>query len=308
MLSLFRADARALVPAGDLPERGWAHLSAPSDAEIELLRARGVPETLVTHALDIDEVSRIDREDDVTLVVVRVPRRRDADPDLPYRSESLGILLSGGLVVTCSRSAETDLFDGVAALQGIDPARPLALVLRLVMYAAERFLTHVRSIDAIVNGLEGKLRASLSNAEVLDLLKYQKGLVHFTTALGSNRIMLERLAKDSHVTIGDDDRELLEDALVEVHQAIDMAGMSADILSQTMDAFASIISNNLNVVMKVLTSATLVLTAPMLIATLYGMNVGLPGQSHPLAFAGILLASSFVALAVSLWFWRRHWL
>lgn len=307
MLKRFDNAARVLIGAAELPERGWAHLSRPTASELEQLRARGVPDALVAHALDIDEVARVDRRDGVTLIVVRVPRRSDDDPELPYRSEALGVLLAGELVVTCTRT-DTDLVDGVAAAEDLDPRRPLRLLLRLVMHAAERFLAHVRAIDAIVDALETKLGTSLGNQEVLDLLKYEKGLVHFATALGSNRIMLERLAKDPHVAVNAEDRDLLDDTRVEVDQAIEMAGVSAEVLSQTMDAFASIISNNLNVVMKVLTAATLVLTGPMLIATLYGMNVRLPAASSPGAFTGIMLVSILVAGGVSIWFWRRHWL
>jgi magnesium transporter len=307
MLFVFDRASRDLVPARDLPEAGWMHVVDPTPDETQLLRAHHIPDAFIAHALDIDEVARVDRQDYATLIIVRVPRKRLEDTDLPYRSVGLGVVLLDRLVVTISRT-ETEIAGGICTLDSLASDDSLKFLLQLVMYVAERFLAHVRAIDAIVSDLEAKLKASLANQEVMELLKYQKGLVHFTTALESNRIMLERLGKGSHLQMDAVHSELLEDVLVEVQQAIEMAKVSADILSQMMDAFASIISNNLNVVMKVLTSVTIVLTGPMLVASLYGMNVALPGQTHSLAFELILVASLVIAVAVTVFFWRRRWL
>lgn len=305
MLRVFDPTSRRLTPASALPEVGWAHLSDPSAQEIALLGER-VPASFIAHALDVDEVARTDRQGDATLIIVRAPLRT-GDPELPYRSEAIGIVMVGGLLVTMCRS-NTDILDGACELRALDPSRPERFFLLLTSYVGERFLGHVRDIDRVVNELESRLRASLANQEVLELLKYQKGLVHFTTALFSNQLMLERLAKDRHLPIEAEDADLFEDAVVEIRQAIEMARVSADILSNMMDAFASIISNNLNVVMKVLTAATLVLTGPMLIVSFYGMNVQLPGQSSPFAFAGLFAVAIILSVVVTFIFWRRRWL
>jgi magnesium transporter len=142
----------------------------------------------------------------------------------------------------------------------------------------------------------------------MELLKYQKSLTYFTTALKSNELVLDRLQKGQLLQRYPEDDELLDDVLIEVRQAIEMTSISEDILSQMMDAFASIISNNLNVVMKFLASVTIVLSVPTLIASLYGMNVRLPLEDHPLAFLLILGFSLAVALFVVIVFWRRDWL
>jgi magnesium transporter len=140
------------------------------------------------------------------------------------------------------------------------------------------------------------------------LLRYQKALVHFTTALASDAIMLERLARDAHDNLFNLDRDLMDDVTVEFRQAIEMTKIQEEILSQMMDAFASIISNNLNVVVKVLTALTIVLTIPTMVASFYGMNVNLPGQHHPAAFLGTVLISLLGAAILALWFWRKRWL
>ena len=141
-------------------------------------------------------------------------------------------------------------------------------------------------------------------AEVLELLRYQKGLVHFTTALDSNQIMLERLRKD----LAPNEVEVLEDALVEIRQAIETTRVAGNILSQMMDAFASIISNNLNVVMKALTALTIVLALPTVLASLYGMNVALPFAQHPLTFWAICMGSVGTAVGAAAALRWRSWL
>jgi len=148
----------------------------------------------------------------------------------------------------------------------------------------------------------------LRNREVLELLKYQKSLTYFTTALKANQLMMDRLQKGQMFKMFPDDEDLLEDALTEIGQAIEMTNISSGILSQMMDAFASIISNNLNAVMKFLASVTIILALPTLVASIYGMNVTLPLSGHPSAFWGVLGFAVVVSLLVVVIFWRRDWL
>ena len=147
----------------------------------------------------------------------------------------------------------------------------------------------------------------MKNKELLELLKYQKSLVHFTTALRSNELMMERLQKSRLFDMHPDDQDLLEDVLTENQQAIEMVTISNDILSQMMDAFASIISNNLNVVMKFLTAVTIILMLPTLVASFYGMNVGLPLQNSPFAFLLTLIVSLALSFVVVLIFLKKNW-
>jgi magnesium transporter len=166
----------------------------------------------------------------------------------------------------------------------------------------------VREIDSAAERLEDRLGRSLRNEEVLGLLGYQKSLTHFATAMRANEIVVDRLRKLPAFEWSAAEHELLEDVLVEVRQAIEMVEIADNILAQMMDAFASIVSNNLNSVMKMLTVVTILLAVPTLIASLYGMNVGLPGAHSRYAFAGITALCVLLGAGLVVLFKRRNWL
>jgi magnesium transporter len=280
----------------------------PDPEEVALLqRELGIPEEFLRHALDLDEVARIDKSDGASLVMLRVPWNQRVGTDLPFRVAPIGVVLLKGMLVTIAR-IETEIVRDLLARSDLDPKRPHRFLLQLVLCTAERFLTSLGAIDRDVGKLEDELQTSLRNEEVMRLLKYQKSLVHMTAALASNRIMLERMQKDPRFEISAADHDLLEDALVEIHQAIEMASISESVLSQMMDAFASIISNNLNIVMKVLTSLTIILIFPTMISSVYGMNVRLPLQDHPAAFMLIMVLSVLLSVMVTVIFLRKRWL
>ena len=307
MLLVFDSSQGTPLPVqGPLPARGWVHAESPSQAELDILQRSGIPGSLFPHALDKDELARVDYTDGVMLVVIRVPCRGGEDDAIPYRTTSLALLIIGELVVTIS-CRPSDVVAGVLQLR--DPAIATAerLLPRLLLETARHFLRFVGEVEARVERLEEQLQVSQRNREVIGLLRYQKALVHFTTGLASNAIMLDQLSRDPHHTLAGLDRELMEDVTVEFHQAMEVNRIQEEILSQMMDAFASIISNNLNVVVKVLTGLTIVMSIPTMFASFYGMNVTLPGQQHPAAFAGVLVLSTIGAAAMALWFARKHW-
>jgi magnesium transporter len=308
MLEVYDSSAKKLVACEHFPEAGWVHAFEPTPSDLKAIVDAGVPEEFLEHVMDVDEAARIEHDrSGATLFILRVPWRRKKKKLLPYRSESFGVVLLPNRIVTVARH-ETRVVDMVVQKNGLDDRAPIRLALMLAAATAECFLEDLRKVSEAVDEVEERLGKSMSNAEVLQLLQYQKALVHFTQAIGANHIVLERLAKDAHLKISTDDQELIEDVMVELHQANELASISSGILSSMMDAFASIISNNLNVVMKVLTSLTIILTGPILIASLYGMNVGLPGASHPHAFIGIVVGSILLGLGVATAFRRLGWL
>jgi len=180
-------------------------------------------------------------------------------------------------------------------------------VLQILLNTAQRYLHHLNAIDKGIDQLEDRLQRTPRNREVLELLKYQKSLVYFTTALRSNELMMERLQRSQLFKMYPDDEDLLDDVLIEIRQAIEMTSISSDILTQAVDAFGSIISNNLNVVVKLLTAMTIILTVPMLVASIYGMNVDLPFQDMQHAFWIVMgIGLGVVGIAVYI-FWKRDW-
>jgi magnesium transporter len=181
-------------------------------------------------------------------------------------------------------------------------------VLYVLLETANRYLTYLREINRAVDLVEDKLQKSTRNRELLELLKHQKSLVYFTTALRSNEVMLERLQRMRMFNQYEEDEDLLEDVITENQQALQTTNIQTEILSSTMDAFASIISNNLNAVMKVLATLTIMVSLPTLVASFYGMNVNLPGEGHPYAFLAIFGLSLVLTSTAAFIFYKRDWL
>jgi len=309
MLTIFKSTDHGLETVPDALPGSWVHVVTPTPDEIARLESLGIPPDFLTHAPDLDERARTERDEKVLLIVLRFPHAQGPAADLPFITVPLSILLTETLIITIAPMT-TGLLQTFTAghVRGLSTAKKTSFVLRLLRHIANQYLSHLREINIQVDALEDRLQASLRNREVLELLKHQKSLVYFTTALRSNELVLERLQKGQLLEHYPEDDELLEDVLIEVRQAIEMTAISENILSQMMDAFASIISNNLNLVLKFLASVTIIMSVPTLIASLYGMNVNLPGKDHPLAFGVILSLSALVSIVVLIVFWRKDWL
>jgi len=178
----------------------------------------------------------------------------------------------------------------------------------MLRITANRYLNDLRSIDNTVDALEDRLQHALRNRELMELLQYQKSLVYFTTALKSDELILRQLQKYQLFQQYPEDLDLLEDVLTEVQQAIEMTNISSNILTQMVAAFASIISNNLNVVMRFLASVTIILSLPTMIASFFGMNVLVPLAQRTWAFPFILGTAILVCASVAVLFWKKNWL
>lgn len=309
MLTIYRSTERGLETVDEIADGCWLHVVTPGPEEIARLEGLGLPPDFLTHALDLDERPRTERDDGGLLIVLHFPYAQGPSADIPFITVPLSIIIIEKLIVTIAPLATGVLQEFAAGhVRGLSTAKKTRFVLRLLWHIADQYLVRLREINTAVDALEDKLQRSLRNREVMELLKYQKSLVYFTTALKSNELVLERLQKGQLLQRYPEDDELLDDVLIEVRQAIEMTSISEDILSQMMDAFASIISNNLNAVMKFLASVTIVLSVPTLLASLYGMNVRLPLEEHPLAFLLIVTASLAASSIVVFVFWRKDWL
>jgi magnesium transporter len=228
--------------------------------------------------------------------------------DVPYTTMPLGVILDSQWILTLSRRASEVMREFAAGrVRGLSTAKRNRFILQLLHQTASKYLSYLREINRAVDLLEDQLQLSTRNKELLGLLKYQKSLVYFTEALRSNELMMERLQRGQFFATYPDDEDLLEDALTENQQAIAMTNIATDILSSTMDAFASIISNNVNFVMKFLAAATIILMMPNILSGFWGMNVGVPMTDWPWAFPVIVAISLVLALLVARIFIRRDW-
>lgn len=309
MITILKSDPNGLTRIA-APEPGcWINVVAPSADEIAELRVMGIPADYLAYPLDPDERARSEREDGDLLIILRIPHYQGESSDIPYATVPLGIILTPDYLVTVVR-VENELVEELASgrVRGLETAKRVRFVLRVLLQTSSRFLSHLRQMTRVIDALEDELQESTRNREVLELLKYQKSLTFFTTALRSNELMMERLQRSQWFATYPDDEDLLEDVITENRQAIEMTNITSNILSSMMDAFASIISNNLNRVMKVLASITIVLSLPTMVASFYGMNVILPLEGHPWAFLAILGISLVISSVGAFLFWRRDWL
>jgi magnesium transporter len=301
--------ASGLATQAEITSGCWLNVIDPSQDEITRLQELGVPQDFLTYSLDIDERARTEKENGETLILVRIPHFQGEISDVPYTTLPLGIILAERMIITvCKREIEILQPFLAGRVRDVSTMKRYRFVLRILLSTAQKYLTYLREINKVVDALEDQLQLSTRNKELLELLKYQKSLTYFTTALKSNELMMERLQRGQLFKTYPEDEELLEDVLTENQQAIEMTNIASNILSSMMDAFASIISNNLNVVMKFLTSFTIMLSLPTIIAAFYGMNVkGLPFADTPVAFLLILAFSFLISLSVGYIFVKRDW-
>ena len=300
MMTIYKWENGGLKEASEFASSCWINLVDPTTTELEaVLTHSNVPRDFLTDPLDVGERPRFDYEDDASLIIVHVPRPDDEDSVSPYRTVPLGIILFGQSVITvCSAPTPvtTAFLDQIRRV--CPPSDTYRFAFRLLWHAGVLFLRYINEIHSRTATLEDELHESISNEALMKLFQIEKTLVYFTTSLKADTIALARANTARQLTLSEDDRDYLEDAMVEYQQALETATIHANILNGTLDTFASIINNNLNNVMKYLTAATIMLAAPTLIASLYGMNIGLPFQNHAHAFSIVMGFSGLLAIAI----------
>ncbi len=273
----------------------WVSLVYPTEAEIlHVSETLHIEPAILRAALDEEETSRIETEDEQTLIIIDVPMA-EKDAAVTYATLPMGIIVTSDNIITVCLK-ETSVIKELAEgnIKGVNTAHKTRFIFTLLLRVANRFLQYLRQIDKISSFIERQLYKSQRNKELIQLLDLEKSLVYFTTSLKANEVTLEKILRGRFIRLYDEDQDLLEDVLIEIRQAIEMANIFSSILSGMMDAFASVISNNLNVIMKVLTSITILITIPNIVFSFYGMNVG----SLPVPQAWFPLALSLGIMAV----------
>jgi len=300
MYKAYQSIGDGLIDIENLSEKGvWINMINPSDAEIAQVAVEtNVNVELMKAALDEEERSRIEVDDGELLILINVPIYEGTNGNLVYDTIPLGIIVSENAVVTVCLKDNPLLKDfEFSKPKAFYTFKRTRFVLQILFMTASHYLRYLKQIDKKSNEIENQLHRSMKNEELIRLLNLEKSLVYFITSLRANEVVMEKLLK-SHLIKFDpdmqltsqilkmypDDEELLEDVITENKQAIEMAETYSNILSGMMDAFASVISNNLNIVMKFLTSVTIVLALPTMVFSFYGMNVRLPFEDIPFAF------------------------
>jgi magnesium transporter len=286
----------------------WINLADPSTEEITTVQElTHIPREFLTDPLDKDERPRLEIEDEFTLLVVHVPFHEPHENLIPFQTIPLGIVLTKNSVVTiCNRQTPvTSTY--LDQIRRVCPPEDLfRFAFQVLWHSAILYLRYLRDIRQRADMVEQNLHESISNEALMGLLNIQKSLVYFTTSLKANDILIGRLEHTRQLDIPDKDLDVLEDVAIEYRQALEMATIHSNILTGTLDTFASIISNNLNNVMKYLTSITVVLMLPTLVASIYGMNVELPMQHNLHAFPILMGLSLLLAIVVVIVLARRR--
>ena len=286
--------------ATDKPGNGtWVNVLPPLKHEefSELSSAMQIPLDFLKDSLDIDERSRFEAEDDVKLIVIKTPTENNSfnESDAFYITIPICIILTNGQIVTVNSFENEAIKKFLNSFQNRHPDKMNMMVLKIFEKVINNYQDHLKEINQRRNTLEQKLYDANRNEELFQLMRIQKSLVYFVTALRSNELLMLKLARTGFLKLDEDEKDFLDDLVIETSQALEMAHTYTNILSSTLDAFASIISNNQNAVLKRLTMTTLFLSIPVLIASIYGMNVPLPFQHSPFAF-WIPISISFMIL------------
>ena len=294
MLSIHKTINGQMTKLDKVEDGCWVNLTYPTEDEMSTVTARlGIDPGFLRAALDEEETSRIDTEDGQTLIIIDLPSVEKGEA-VVYSTLPLGIIVAEKCIITvCLKETPVirDFQDGL--VKNAETQKKTSFILYLLLQVAKRFLQYLKQIDKIYNYMERQLYKSQRNKELIQLLDLEKSLVYFNTSLKANEVTLEKILRGRIITLYEEDHDLLEDVLIEVRQAIEMANIYSSIISGMMDAFASVISNNLNVIMKVLTSLTILLTLPNIIFGFYGMNVANLPLDHfwwfPLVIAGVAI-------------------
>lgn len=315
MLEIFRTDLETnKTEIVTKYEKGnWINMISPSEDEImDVCKNLKINEDFIRYALDYEEKARIDVEEDdnTILFIIDVPIREREGDSLIYTTMPIGIIfVRDDYLITVSIKENSIIQDlKKNNMRNIITYKKSRFLLQILYSNASMYLNLLKKINKETEIAESILKNSMKNRALLKLLNLEKSLVYFTTSLKSNEVVMEKTMRGKIIKLYEEDEDILEDSIIENKQAIEMAKIYSDILNGTMDAYASIISNNLNRVMKFLTSITIILSIPTMIASFWGMNVPVPMQYNPYGFIILIGFSVIISIIATVWLNKRDML
>jgi len=311
MIDIFKTIDKALFTLEELEDGAWINLVNPTSEEISFIEDElHVDKDFLRAALDEEESARIeiDNDNDHVLILVDTPYVEKTDDHIIYETLPMGIIITDKNIITVclKNSIVLDQFER-NSVRSFETFKKYRFLYQILYKNAQRYLLYLRQIDRMSNYVEKQLHKSMKNKEILQLLDLEKSLVYITTALKANEVVLEKITKMDSIKKYSDDEDLFDDVIIENKQAIEMAHIYSGILSVKMDAFGSIISNNLNIVMKLLTSLTILMAIPTMFSSFYGMNVvNIPFANSPYGFYIVIGVSLITVTSVALLLFRKN--
>ena len=301
MINIYKTIDGKVEEIEEIEKHAWINMVNPTEEELLWVSDQmNVEEDFLRAALDEEEISRVEWDEDTNqaLITIDVPTMDDSSDMVLYSTLPVGIIETHENIITVCLEEHTVIEDfAKGRVKHVFTNLKTRFIFQILYRVASRFLVYLRHINRTSTEIEKELHRSMKNKELIQLLDLEKSLVFFSTSLKANQLVLEKLQRGRIIKLYEDDKELLEDVIIEVEQAIEMSNIYSNILSGTMDAFASIISNNLNIVMKVLTAITILMSIPTMISSFYGMNVtGLPFANFGSVVIIVAVLTSLVAL------------
>lgn len=315
MLEMYRTDLKTNTTkkTTEYEKGNWINMIAPTESEIKTVCEKvQIQEDFIRYALDSEEKARIDIEDEdnTILFIIDIPIREKDGDSMIYSTMPIGIIfVRDDYFITVSLKQNSIIQDITKnKMKNIITYKKSRFLLQVLYANSSLYLTLLKKINKETEIAESVLKDSMKNKELLKLLSLEKSLVYFTTSLKSNEVVMEKTMRGKIIKLYEEDEDILEDSIIENKQAIEMAKIYSDILNGTMDAYASIISNNLNRVMKYLTSITIILAIPTMVASYWGMNVRVPLQDNPWGFPIIFIFSIMIAIIATIWLGKKDML
>ncbi len=287
----------------------WIDVQEPTPDEIADLQQRyGVPIEFLQAVLDKNERPRLEQEGDVTLVLTRASQGEEPRRHLPFATCPLAMIITPTVLITlCNRPNLVQCLLLRKLRAGVQ-YRPARIALNVLMRMSTTYIEHLRQMDERTEKIEQALQESMQNSELVRMLHIEKSLIYVLTSIKGNHAVLERLHHTDMLVLSSNEKNVLSNVIIENRQAMEMAEVFSQILGSVSDAFGAMISNNLNKAMKFLTGMTIVLLIPSIVAALYGMNVPLPLQENPHAFALICALCFATCAVVWMYFKKKNWM
>lgn len=308
MIRYYKTIDSKLEKLNEFEDDCWINLSEPTQAEINsIANILDIDSASLEAALDEEEPSRIEDEDNHTLILIDIPIDESSSKSSHYSTMPLGIILTDDAIVTICNSQTRILNDFIVGhIKDFFTSKKTRFVLQILRKNASYYLNYLRRINKMTIAIEREIHKSMKNKELVQLLELEKSLVYFSTSLKANEMVLNKMVRFNSLKKYPDDEDLLEDVIVENKQAVEMAKIYGDILSRIMDAFSAIVNNNQNNVMQFLTVVTLIFSIPTIISGFFGMNVnGIPFDTGPFGFWMVVFATTIICIVVAIFMFRN---
>ncbi len=308
MISIFKkSSADSLLTKVEQPVTGsWINMVNPTKDEIaHISEATGIDKGMLGSVLEEEETPRVEKEEGNILIIIRLP---GGDDEKSFSIYPLGIIIGSSHIVTISLAENCVVSDFLnMKVKNFFTTKKTRFLLQIFSRTNHHYKKYLDHLGKKVEDVERTITKSFKNEEILELLRFQKNLIYMSTAVVSNEKALEKILKGKVIKLYEEDEDLLEDIIIENKESIEMVNIYSNILSSTLDAYASLVSNNLNVVMKFLTSVTIILAIPTIVTSFYGMNVGLPVQQNPFAYLVVIGLSAVLMALASVFFIKKRY-